>query len=219
MSSGVQLRLGGPLFLNTLIIANASRDSAADAVGAKPPKVQSVVSFVTPTASRKSVAERRRTALAAVHIAATFFVAAGVRAPAGVCPDRKGPSPERLSKLPPWLAQVAALNAMEALQCLARSTQSIPAKLRTRVESEYNAGVKAAGCGLKPLERGELARNFASMLPSSAGDGVPTGKLAPTPSSLPAPKGRFYYIAAGVGCGIKEAEEVCSDPILNGKLR
>jgi hypothetical protein len=48
------------------------------------------------------------------------------------------------------------------------------------------------------------------MLPSSAGEEVATGGLDHPPSSFVVSKGSFYYIAAGVGCGIKEVEEVCA---------
>jgi hypothetical protein len=168
-----------------------------------------VLSFVYFNAARARTAGRKRAALAAVHIAATFSIAAGVRAPAGVCPDWQGPSPECLSRMPKWLGNLAALNATEALMRLKEHAQSVKAELWKRVEAEYNAGVKAARFGLTMLEPGELGRSFVCLLlPTSAGQEVSAGNLRAPPSGIGAPKGRFYYIAAGVGCGIKEAEEV-----------
>jgi hypothetical protein len=146
--------------------------------------------------------------MAAVLIVAEFFTTAGVRAPAGVCPDRQGPG--CLSELPVWIRQLAGLNATEALQRLAERSKSVSPNLWARVETEYNAGVRAARCGLTLLKPGELAQKYASLFPTGAGREVVSGNLPARPSVVGTPKGTFYYIAAGVGCGIKEAEEVCA---------
>jgi hypothetical protein len=171
MPSAAQLQLGGPFFLAALIIANAIRKSSVGSEGVEPPRVQSVASFVwyNGNANGRSPKSRKRTALAAVHIAATFFIASGIRAPAGVCPDRPGPP---LTKMPAWLGQLAALNATEALQRLAEHAQSVPARVWVRVEAEFNSAVKSARVGLTLLEPGELARSYAGLFPTNAREEV-----------------------------------------------
>jgi hypothetical protein len=215
MPSTVQLQLGGPLFFAAVIISNAIWDSAIAGVGVEPPRVQPVMSFVWCNHRRGAAEHRKRNAMAAVHLVAKFFMVAGVRAPAGVCPDRQGPG--CLSKLPVWLRQLAGLNATEALQLLAEHAQKVPAELWERVETQYNSGVKAARCGLTLLQPGELARNFASLIPTSAGAEVVPVNHPATLSGVGNHNGTFYYIAAGVGCGIREAEEVCTAASIYGQ--
>jgi hypothetical protein len=209
MPSTAQLQLGGPFFLAATIIVNALRDSPTGTVGVEPPRVQSIMTFVTLN-NLRAARHRKRNAMAAVIIVADFFTAADVRAPAGVCPDRQGPG--CLNKLPVWLRQLAQLDATEALQRLAEHSPSVSAKLWARVETEYNTGARAARCGLALLRPGELATMYASLFTTSAGREMVSGNL-PVPSTgvgTPRPMGTFYYIAAGVGCGIKEAEKVCA---------
>jgi hypothetical protein len=145
MPSAVQLQLGGPLFLTTLIIANAQGHAAsATCKGAGPPRVQSVMFSTAQSSSQALCRSRGQEALAAIHIAASFLRDAGVRAPAGVCPDRRGPS--CLSKLPTWLGQVAALSGSAALVLLAEHARCVPPDVWQRVEAEYNDGVNVARC-------------------------------------------------------------------------
>jgi hypothetical protein len=56
---------------------------------------------------------------------------------------------------------------------------------------------------LTRLTLGVLAKSTARVSPTTLPVGAPT-----PPGSTAATKGRFYYIATGVGCGIEKAEEV-----------
>jgi hypothetical protein len=207
MPSPVQLKLGGPLFVTALIIANAQWNSVVECVGVEPPRVQSVLSFTAFNATRASGPGWKRTAMAAVRIAASFFQSAGIAPPAGICPDRQGAG--CLRKLPAWLGQLAALRPAEALRLLAEHLQHVPEKVWTQVEAEYNAGVKAAGLpGLALLKAGSLASRAACLLPAHC-EAINV-HYAAVSAGTAAPKGRFFYIAAGVGCGIKEIQEVCT---------
>jgi hypothetical protein len=161
------------------------------------------MSFTVYNVAKAAAAGRRRAAMAAVVIAASFFRRAGKAAPAGVCPERSGPG--CLKKLPAWLAQLDALTPAEALRLLADHVRSVPDKLWTLVEAEYNAGVRASGVpGMALLEAGSLARR-AALLASLPCD--VTNVHCPAVSAGIRPY-RFYYIAAGVGCGIEEVQQV-----------
>jgi hypothetical protein len=142
--------------------------------------------------------------MAAVHIAASFFRSAGIDTLAGVCPERPGPG--CLRKLPSWLGQLAALSSAEALALLSEHVLRVPKKLWSQVEAEYNAGVRAANCpGLALMLEGSLASRAACF--GKAHCEHVSVNLASAPAG---PKGRFYYIAAGVGSGIADIQEVCA---------
>jgi hypothetical protein len=191
--------------VTALIIANAKWNSIVDRVGVEPPRVQSVLSFTVFNAAKASVAGRKRAAMAAVRIVAFMFQTAGVAAPAGVCPDRQGPG--CLRKLPAWLGQLADLRPAEALGLLADHIDLVPDKVWSQVEAEYNAGVKTAGLpGLALLHAGALADQAARI--ASARCVLSNVPLPTDPGGSVGAKGRFFYIAAGVGCGIKEVQEV-----------
>lgn len=186
-----------------LIIANARWNAVVECVGVAPPRVQSVMSFTMYNAAKASAAGRKRAAMAAIFIASSFFGRAGIAAPAGVCPERSGPG--CLKKLPAWLGQLDALRPAEALRLLADNCGSVPEKVWTLVEAEYNAGVKACCLpGMALLDAGSLASK-AALLASLPCD--VTNALCPAVSAG-VPTGRFFYIAAGVGCGIKEVQQV-----------
>jgi hypothetical protein len=101
---------------------------------------------------------------------------------------------------PAWLGQIAALSGTEALALLGEKARSVPADFCSRVEAEYNAGVKAARCPkLTPLTPGILAQDTARVWPATSSFGAATAILPAPPTCIGAPTGRFYYIAAGVG--------------------
>lgn len=203
MPTLTQLKLGGPLFLVGVIVAHAKWNSTVDCVGAEPPKIQSVMQFCRYHASESKRELRKRSAVAAMSIVSGLFLKAGVRLPAGVCP--RGTS--CVAKLPAWLRCLAATVPAEALQILADSLHTVSVTLLTTVEIEFNAGVRAASLpDLAELAPGELASRLHKLcldLCRKPVECVPAA-LAPQVS-----RGGFYYIAAGVGCGIAEIQEVC----------
>jgi hypothetical protein len=76
------------------------------------------------------------------------------------------------------------------------------------VESEYNSGVRLGTPSLVQLGSGELASKAAHVARHvSSPEEV---HELPVPAAGPrAPRGRFFYIAAGVGSGIAEIQQVC----------
>jgi pyrimidine operon attenuation protein/uracil phosphoribosyltransferase len=72
------------------------------------------------------------------------------------------------------------------------------------VEKEYNAGIRACRAALVELQPGELAQRVRGIVCLDKGHTpVPVAPLG-----TDAVQGRFYYIGAGVGCGIREALQV-----------
>lgn len=204
MPSALQLKLGGPLFVTALIIARAKWNSVVCRVGVEPPRVQSVMSFTAYNATRASTAGRKRAAIAAIRICSSLFEAAGVRVPAGVCPDNKGPG--CLGKLPAWLGQLAALSAAEALGHLADHVHTVPVNVWSQVEAEYNSAARL--CGMAQLNALDLAFRAASLPSPIMPDRVHVATCCVAPAGRLGR--RYYYIAAGVGCGIRDLEEVCT---------
>jgi hypothetical protein len=206
MPSVVQLKLGGPLFLAALIIVRAKWLSLECRVGLEPPRLQSVMSFTVFNATRASAAGRKRAAVAAVRIVSSFFIQAGISAPAGVYLDPQAPG--CLGKLPAWLGQLAALGPREGLKLLSDNVAGVPEKLWAQVESEYNSGVRLATAPLVQLSAGDLASKAGEIVRHVSGP-EEVHEL-PVPAAGPrAPRGRFFYIAAGVGSGIAEIQQVC----------
>jgi hypothetical protein len=156
--------------------------------------------------SKKHQAGRRRAAIAAMQIVASFFTSAGVVVPAGVCPP--GQRPADIGRIAAWLTGLAALAPVEAMQLLAHNTSIVSSKLMADVELQYNAGVRASRCDQLPLlASGELAAKFAlHVLTVSSHKEQDT--MLPVVTAPAAPRGRFYYIAAGIGSGISEMQQV-----------
>jgi hypothetical protein len=75
------------------------------------------------------------------------------------------------------------------------------------VEKEYNAGIRASKvAGHVELQKGELALRVRGIICIDS-----EHSRVPVPSvDTHAVQGRFYYIGAGVGCGIREALQVRS---------
>jgi hypothetical protein len=208
MPSVAQLKLGGPLFLAALIIVRAKWESSDCNTGVEPPRLQSVMAFTAFNATRASAAGRKRAAVAAVRVVSSFFLQAGVVAPAGVHLDPQAPG--CLGKLPSWLGQLAAIGPREGLELLSDHVAGVPKKLWAQVESEYNSGVRLVTAPLLPLSAGDLASK-AALIAREVSCSVPALQLNfPVPAVGPrAPRGRFFYIAAGVGSGIAEMQQVC----------
>jgi hypothetical protein len=199
-----QLRLASPLFLYALIIAHSRYQSALSCVGSEPPRMQSLMGFVYYNCTKQAAPGRLRTARAAIRIIARMFATAGVVVPAGECPDPI--SHGRLDKLPAWLRWLADIAPSEAIALLADNIALVPAEVLAAVELEYNAGLAGACSSLMTLTAGDLATSIASL---RAHVHCPTPTVC-MPAGPCGPRGRFYYIGAGVGCGIKEAQLVCS---------
>jgi hypothetical protein len=186
-------------------------------MGPEPPVFQSVLSYTRYSCKKAAVKGRTRAATAAIRIAANIFLNCNVECPAGVCTSVEVPT--RLDKLPKWLGLLASLPHREALSRLATSHVLVPDKVYRLVELEFNAGIAAASsthpcfANLR-LQPGSLAGRIACLSSSvceSTPVPLPVGPpLVGTESALLGQQGAFFYIGAGVGCGIREALRVCS---------
>lgn len=204
MVSHAQLLLGAPLFCFALIIARGKYDSTVECVRIEPPRLQTVRKFTTCNCTGSArISRRKREAIAAMQIVLNLFQRSGMQAPAGVCPPGSGPG--SVDKMSGWLRCLAAIYPAEAMQILAENIRTVPSQHLSAVETEYNTA--AAARGLAQLVQGELAYRLHNLelqlaLPEHVQTAVNAG-VQPA-----APRGRFYYIAAGVGCGIREMEQV-----------
>jgi hypothetical protein len=217
MPSATELQLGAPLFLFALVIAHSLYQSCEPVMGPEPPVFQSVLSYTRYSCKKAAVKGRTRAATAAIRIAANIFLNCNVECPAGVCTSVEVPT--RLDKLPKWLGLLASLPHREALSMLATSHVLVPDKVYRLVELEFNAGIAAASsthpcfANLR-LQPGSLAGRIACLSSSvceSTPVPLPVGPpLVGTESALLGQQGAFFYIGAGVGCGIREALRVCS---------
>jgi hypothetical protein len=156
--------------------------------------------------AKKHASNRKRAAFAAMHIVASFFASAGVLPPAGVCPPGNGPSD--LGRIAGWLAALAAIHPAEAMHLLAQNISTVSSKLMNDVQLEYNAGVRASRCDELPLlAPDELAARFA-MHATTVSTFKELDTVVASSASPAAPRGRFYYIAAGIGSGISDIQQV-----------
>jgi hypothetical protein len=132
------------------------------------------------------------------------FIKSNVVAPAGVCPDAE--AQVQLNKMPTWVQWLAHLTPSAAVALLACNAAFVPDNVYRAVENEYNAGIRTSKLPcLIQLQSGELADRMRSLPCNANTESVPL--LAPVDASVAQP--RFYYIGAGVGCGIREAQQVC----------
>jgi hypothetical protein len=217
MPSATELQLGAPLFLFALVIARCQYQSFAHVMGPEPPVYQSSLTYISYSWKKAAAKGRSRNAIAAIRIVANIFVQCNVQAPAGVCTSVEVPT--RLDKLPKWLGLLASLPHREALSMLATAHVLVPEKVYRLVELEFNAGIAAASsahpclANLR-LQPGSLAGRIACLSSSvceSTPVPLPVGPpLVGTESALLGQQGAFFYIGAGVGCGIREALRVCS---------
>jgi hypothetical protein len=199
MSSVPELQLGAPLFLFALIIVRETWQVRVGARASEPPKFQSIVPFVTYNCRPRDEDRRRkkRIAMTAVKLVDHIFKAADVVAPAGVC--HAPGAPGRVDTLPSWVAWLTRLTPTEAVATLVAGAHRVPDSVYRQVEKEYNNGIAASKWpGVSELEPGQLKQLVAGLKPAIA---VPA-------ASTPVSQGNFYYIGAGVGCGIREVQQV-----------
>jgi hypothetical protein len=204
MVSNIQLQLGCPLFCIALIVLRAKWDSTVQHLGNEPPKLQTVVQFCYSNSHRSQINRRKRIAVAAMKIAASVFQRAGHVTPAGECPP--GNEPQCLAQLSGWLCTLACIAPTEALQLLADNLHTVPCTLFNTVECEYNRAARATGRA--QVLPGTIASSLALLRTALSPLPVLSAYVGSAPS-VPC-TGRFYYIAAGIGCGILEMEQVCA---------
>lgn len=205
MPSTAQLKLGSPLFLAGLVIANAKANCECEAERCVVPKLQGVQSYTLSSASPAQRSTRRRTAMIAIRIVAKLFVRAGWQAPAGVW-DGVDP-PSILSPHMAWLQLLGSLCAHEAIHLLVCHWPHVPCTLVSRVELEYNQGAGACqSAALDRLQEGSLGMQVSVLCDSvlCSKEEAAGGVVKDLPSCV----GHFYYIAAGIGCGIAEIQQV-----------
>jgi hypothetical protein len=203
MPTDLQFQLAAPLFLSALVIAQSFEFST----GSEPPAPQPVLRYINRSYPKATVKRRNRIAHVAVRIAAQVFVRSNCAAPAGVCWDA-GPE-ARLDKMDSWIIWLAHLTPTTALAMLACNAQFVHDNVYTAVQNEYNAGIRTSKLTcLTQLQSGELADRMRSLPCNACMESV--HQLAPVDRSAAHDQPRFYYIGAGVGCGIREAQQVCS---------
>jgi hypothetical protein len=214
MPSATELQLGAPLSLFALVIAQSQYQSCVHVMVPEPPECQSILTYTSYSWKKAAARGRKRVAIAAIRIAANIFLKCNLASPAGVCTSVEVPC--RLDKLPKWLGFIASLPHREALSMLASSSLLVPDKVYRQVELEFNAGIAAAS-STQPclaqlrLQPGSLAQRIACLNCSaceSTPRTLPVGP--PLVGTLVQQQGAFFYIGAGVGCGIREALQVCS---------
>jgi hypothetical protein len=203
--------LGSPLFLCALIIAYSTwQDSPAD-LGPEPPRIQSVLGYIGQNCHKAAARKgRRRIANTAAKLVASIFERAGVAAPAGHLLDAAAPA--HLDKMPRWISFLSHLNPCNAVSVLVDSVQIVPDSVFSAVEAEYNAGIVASKQPALARLRLEPCSLVSRILDLKCPVSLPvTISVAPCEPS-DAPRGSFYYIGAGVGCGIREVQQVSDFP-------
>lgn len=208
-----QLKLGSPLFLAAVVIATAKASSLPDGEGCAVPKLQSVHSYTHSSARPAQYSARRRTAVVAIRIVAKYFIAAGLRAPAGVW-DGVDP-PSNLGGHMAWIQLLGNLCAHEAIQLLVENWSAVPTALVSRTELEYNRGIEACSQQATDsvplpdrLQQGQLCARVSVLIEQVPCPGESACSSRETVEELARCAGHFYYIAAGVGCGISEIQQV-----------
>lgn len=207
MVSAVALRLAGPLFLFALVISHAKWRSSVSLQSAEPPALTSVMAFVYSNA--RTVKERKkrlRVAATCIGIVIDMFRLLGIGCPVGVLVSA---FPSSACKCANWLVQLSELPAVEAIGLLRRNILSVQSRILSSVESEFNCSVHMLpeSCEVQQFGVGELLERlkvFAAVARVSRPVALP-----PVSSTTPSrSRGTFYYMAAGIGSGIKEIEQV-----------
>jgi hypothetical protein len=198
MSNTVQYQLGSPLFLCALVVALSYPGSA----GSAPPTPQSSVAFVQRKHPKPVTARRRRIARDAIRIAAQWFRSSGIAAPVWACVEV--PPEGRLDKLQGWLQWLAQLSPLSALALLSDNALTVREHVYKAASDDFNACFRAE----LPLQPGALLQHLLSLRRTRLSSVCPVASETVCPSS-DAVQGSFYYIGAGVGCGIAEANRVC----------
>jgi hypothetical protein len=199
-------KLSSPMFMYALIIVNAIRQADTLESECKPPPVQSITGYIVYNYKASGRLGRKRSASAAVKLTARLFTLACVVAPAGVCGQTD--VPKHLDKMPAWVGWLAEIDPKKAVAMLADWAQHVPEKVYRQVESDYNAGVtQSKRAELALLEPGSLKHLVSTLNPASSVSTHPSPLAVPS-TLTGASQGTFYYIGAGVGCGITEIQEV-----------
>jgi hypothetical protein len=142
MITDTQLQLCAPLFLYAVLIVNASPEALRPG-GFPVPGVTSILGYCRNNirSSRESKV-RQKHAITVAKIVASLFVKAEVVSPAGLCPP--DPFTSRLDKKPRWIAFLNSLDPRKAIETLAVSVSDSFLAVVSRVEEEYNAGLRKA---------------------------------------------------------------------------
>lgn len=200
-----ELLAAAPLFLAALIIATYAylhSDRGGNGIsGASAPAFQSVVSFCHDNVHKPSARrQRKRVALAAIHMAMDLLSDACAILPCGRRPTH-GRRQGSVQKLATWLVWLETADHDTALSALGSSSNTVHVEVRTKVETEYNSVCDRYG--LHRLEPGGLGRMFDALRTPPP---VQRNIAAYNSRSSDAPT--VYYVAAGIGCGIRQIEQV-----------
>lgn len=107
-----------------------------------------------------------------------------------------------MDKEPMWLRSLYRADPTAAVTCLNRSARTLCPSLCGRVEDEYN--LVCENFGLPRLAPGELGTLFSALRPRER----TVERVIRTNDTGSMQRRTFYYIAAGIGCGMKEIEQV-----------
>lgn len=205
MSKWHELQLAGPLFLAALMISVQiyyHGDRSVLAGGPTPPVLQSMLGYCHDNCKPSQRQRRRRTALAAVFLLCDIFQATGVEIPCGRRPSSGRPG--CLDKEPTWLLRLHRADPTAALLALNRSANTLCDRVCYRVEDEYNKCCERYG--YTRLEPGELGTLFASLRPVQ----TTVERIVSCTEPCSSQRRTYFYIAAGIGCGMKQIEQVRS---------
>lgn len=198
-----QLHLSAPLFVLALLAVRRKWASIMEPQGQwKPPRVQCVDGFCRKNCKRSQISGRRRAAFHASRLLAEKLRTAGIVAPAGCIVGASEAAPDPDSKSEAWLRCLADLSAQELTALLSGPCDRSIVMCTIKVEQQYNSAVRA----LKD-------EAFQTVQPGTIAAWLTRGQDAPE-APIPVRQvtkgatGTFYYIGAGVGCGIEEAEKV-----------
>jgi hypothetical protein len=113
---------------------------------------------------------------------------------------------------------LGGLQAETAIKILVGTWSEVPESLINRTEREYNEGIKASrprGPGndlqlAEQLQEGQLAARFSNLVTEVQSRGEDAAIAARCVHEVDLQiRGHFYYIAAGIGSGIAEIQQVC----------
>lgn len=212
--SDVDVSIAAPLFLLALLIARRRYRATADAFSGKGvPALQTSYDFAhkSPLAKR-SPTGARRTVLLAVDLLCRLFIASSVSIPVVHFPVTE--VPPSLSKKHKWLSLLnpdrAEFDNLSDLCRLREELQGVEPQILNDVCVTYNKGIaRAKAMGMRlPAGPAQLdASCLLDALMSSLPVPDPVVPIA-VPTTVEPCKGTFYYIAAGVGCGVRQLQEV-----------
>jgi hypothetical protein len=207
-----ELQLGAPLWLFAIMIVRFIWESRTDGTGPEPPRFQSVRGYTCLNCSHTPGAARSRKThvKAAVEAVTRLFIRCAIVAPAGVCSSAGPGHGRRLDKMPRWVSWIDSPSPNDVVSILVDSVRNVPDAVFNAIEAEYNTAIVASkqpALAHLHVEPGSLASLIEGMKHTVAV--TPYLAVAPSPD---AHRGSFYYIGAGVGCGIREAQQVSAFP-------